>query len=251
MNNVEENIMKIIKVKDYNELSRVAADIMIEAVKENPEITLGLATGGSPVQMYANLVADHKENKTSYKDVKSYNLDEYIGLPQTHEQTYYTFMNKNLFDHIDIDKNNVHLPDGSVEDAQKEADRYNEMLANTTIDLQLLGIGTNGHIGFNEPGANFEGLTEVVELTKETIEANSRYFEGNEDLVPTTAISMGIGSIMQAKAILLIASGANKAEAIKWLVEGEVSEELPASALRNHPNVTIVIDEDAASLLSK
>lgn len=243
--------MKIIKVKDYNELSRVAADIMIDAVKENPEITLGLATGGSPVQMYANLVADHKENNTSYKGVKSYNLDEYIGLPQTHEQTYYTFMNENLFDHIDIDKNNVHLPDGSVEDAQAEADRYNEMLEKTTIDLQLLGIGTNGHIGFNEPGSSFDGLTEVVELTPETIEANSRYFEGNEDLVPTTAISMGIGSIMQAKAILLIASGANKAEAIKWLVEGEISEQLPASALRNHPNVTIVVDEEAASLLSK
>lgn len=243
--------MKIIKVKDYNELSKVAADIMIEAVKNNPEITLGLATGGSPVQMYANLVADYNENKTSYAGVKSYNLDEYIGLPQTHEQTYYTFMNQNLFDHINIDKNNVFLPDGSVEDAQAEADRYNEMLAATTIDLQLLGIGTNGHIGFNEPGSSFDGLTEVVELTQETIESNARYFEGNEDLVPTTAISMGIGSIMKAKAILLIASGKNKADAIKWLVEGEISEQLPASALRNHPNVTIVVDEDAASLLSK
>lgn len=243
--------MKIIRVKDYDELSRVAADIMIEAVKENPEITLGLATGGSPVQMYKNLVEDHKENQTSYKGVKSYNLDEYIGLPQTHEQTYYTFMHKNLFDHIDIDEKNVHLPDGSVEDVKAEADRYEAMLKDTVIDLQLLGIGTNGHIGFNEPGSSFEGLTDVVSLTPETIEANARYFEGNEDLVPTEAISMGVGSIMNAKKVLLIASGANKAEAIKWMVEGEISEELPASALRNHDDVIVVVDEDAASLLTK
>ncbi len=243
--------MKIIRVKDYDELSRVAADIMIEAVKENPEITLGLATGGSPVQMYKNLVEDHKENGTSYKGVKSYNLDEYIGLPQTHEQTYYTFMHNNLFDHIDIDEKNVHLPDGSVVDVKAEADRYEAMLKDTVIDLQLLGIGTNGHIGFNEPGSSFEGLTDVVSLTPETIEANARYFEGNEDLVPTEAISMGVGSIMNAKKVLLIASGANKAEAIKWMLEGEISEELPASALRNHDDVIVVVDEDAASLLTK
>lgn len=242
--------MKIIRVKDYDEMSRVAADIMIDKIKATPDITLGLATGGSPVKMYENLVRDFKEHGTSYKDVKSYNLDEYVGLEQKHPQTYYTFMRKNLFDQVNIDLDNVYLPDGSVEDIQAEADKYNELLADTTIDLQLLGIGTNGHIGFNEPGSSFDGLTAVVDLTPETIEANSRYFEGNESLVPTKAISMGIGSIMAAKEILLIASGANKADAIKWLVEGEISEELPASALRNHPNVTIIVDEDAASKLS-
>lgn len=241
--------MNIIKVKDFSEMSRVAADILIEAVKENPSITLGLATGGSPVEMYANLVKDYQDNQTSYANVKSYNLDEYIGLEKEHPQTYYTFMQENLFKHINIDPKNVHLPDGSQE-PEAEAKRYREALQDVVIDLQLLGIGTNGHIGFNEPGSSFDGLTDIVSLTPETIEANSRYFEGNLDLVPTQAISMGVGSIMRAKNILLIASGANKADAIKWLVEGEISEQLPASALRNHPNVTIVVDEAAASKLS-
>ncbi|NLC34148.1 MAG: glucosamine-6-phosphate deaminase [Erysipelothrix sp.] len=241
--------MKIIKVKDYAELSETAAKIMSDAVKNNPKITLGLATGGSPVQLYANLVADHKNNGTSYKDVTTYNLDEYIGLDQNHEQSYYTFMRTNLFDHIDIDFNNVHLPKGDTDDHQAEADRYEAMLESTTVDLQLLGIGTNGHIGFNEPGSSFEGVTAVVDLTPETIESNARYFEGNEDLVPTEAISMGIASIMRAKEILLIASGANKQKAVLALVEGDISEDLPASALRNHPNVTLVIDDAAAALL--
>lgn len=241
--------MNIIKVKDYEALSEVAANIIIEAVKSKPEISLGLATGGSPVQLYANLVKDHKENKTSYAGVSTYNLDEYIGLDPSHEQSYNTFMKNNLFNHVDINLANVHLPNGNTSDHEAEAKRFEELVANTTIDLQLLGIGTNGHIGFNEPGSSFDGKTAVVDLVQETIESNARYFEGNEDLVPTQAISMGVGTIMRAKAILLIASGKNKAEAIKWLVEGEVSEDLPASALRNHPNVTIVLDEDATSLL--
>lgn len=243
--------MKVVIVKDYDEMSEVAAKIMIEAVKENPEINLGLATGGSPVGMYQNLVADHKENKTSYKDVKSFNLDEYLGLPQDHEQTYYTFMHENLFDHIDIKEENVYLPSSDKESAKENARVYEKLITDHQIDLQLLGIGTNGHIGFNEPGASFDGKTDIVDLTSETIEANSRYFEGNKDLVPTQAISMGIGSIMRAKKILLIASGKNKAEAVKGLVEDSVTEDLPASVLRNHPDVTLVLDKEAASLLSK
>ncbi|HZJ85627.1 MAG TPA: glucosamine-6-phosphate deaminase [Erysipelotrichaceae bacterium] len=243
--------MKVVIVKDYDEMSKAAANIMIEAVRENPEINLGLATGGSPVGMYENLVKDHKENKTSYKDVKSFNLDEYLGLPQQHSQTYYTFMHQNLFDHIDIKEENIFIPSSDKDKAEENAQAYEKLITDHQIDLQLLGIGTNGHIGFNEPGASFDGKTDIVDLTSETIEANSRYFEGNKDLVPTQAISMGIGSIMRAKKIILIASGQNKAEAIKGLVEDKITEDLPASVLRNHPDVTLVLDKEAASLLSK
>lgn len=242
--------MKIVVVKDYKEMSEAAANIIINAVKENPEINLGLATGGSPVGLYKNLVEDHKKNNTSYKKAKSFNLDEYLGLSRDHDQTYYTFMQENLFKHIDIKDENVHVPKGDSADPKKTAKDYEELIKENPIDLQLLGIGSNGHIGFNEPNSSFEGVTDVVNLTSETIEANSRYFEGNEDLVPTQAISMGIKTIMQAEKILLIASGKNKAEAIKGLIEGSVTEGLPASVLQNHKDVTIIIDEDAASLLS-
>lgn len=241
--------MKIIRVKDFNEMSEVASNIILDAVKKNPEVTLGLATGGSPVQLYANLVQDYKEHHTSYAGVKTYNLDEYIGLDKNHPETYYTFMHKNLFDHINIDPNNTHLPSGEIDPKQSVCD-YRKALDAVDIDLQLLGIGVNGHIGFNEPGSKFDGLTDIVDLTDETIQSNSRYFDNDLSKVPTQAISMGIGTILDAKEILLIASGKNKAEAVKGLVEDEISESLPASALRNHPNVTIVIDEDAASLLT-
>lgn len=243
--------MKIIKVKNYDEMSEVAAKFIIDAIKENPKLNLGLATGGTPVGMYKLLVEDHKENNTSYENVKSFNLDEYVGLPQNHEQTYYNFMHENLFDHIDIKEENVHVPNGYTDNGEEKAKEFEQLLIDNPIDLQLLGLGTNGHIGFNEPGASFEGLTSIVDLTKETIEANARYFEGNEDLVPTTAISMGIGSILRAKKILLIVSGANKAEVMRDLVEGPVTNELPGSILQNHKDVTIVVDEDAAKLLSK
>lgn len=243
--------MKVVIVKDYDEMSEVAANLMIEAIKENPEINLGLATGGSPVKMYKNLVKDHQENKTSYKDVKTFNLDEYLGLPQDHDQTYYTFMHKNLFDFIDIKEENIFIPSSDKKNANENALAYEKLITNHQIDLQLLGIGTNGHIGFNEPGSSFDGKTDIVDLTKETIAANSRYFENNQDLVPTQAISMGIGSIMRAKKILLIASGENKAKAIKGLLEERVTEDLPASVLRSHPDVTLVLDKQAASLLSK
>lgn len=243
--------MKVIIVNDYDEMSDVAANIIIEAVKNKPSITLGLATGGSPVGLYKNLVSDHKENKTSYSDVLAFNLDEYLGLPEGHDQTYKTFMYENLFKHININLDNTYIPNGDSEDALVEVENYKQLLKDNPIDLQLLGIGTNGHIGFNEPGSSFDGSVSIADLTEETIEANARYFEGNEDLVPTQAISMGIKDIMAASEVLLIASGLNKADAIVGLVEGSATEDLPASALINHPNVTIVIDKDAASKLSK
>lgn len=243
--------MKLIIVENYQELSDAAAKIIIEAVKENPEINLGLATGGSPLGLYKKLVEDHQENKTSYARAKSFNLDEYLGLAANHKQTYHTYMYENLFNHIDIKSENIHIPEGDSQDPKKTAQEYEELLKNNPIDLQLLGIGTNGHIGFNEPGSSFEGLTDIVDLTAETIEANARYFKGNQDLVPTKAISMGIGSIMRAKKILLIAEGSSKAKAIKGLVEGDVNEELPASILQKHNDVVLVIDKAAAALLSK
>ncbi len=243
--------MIIIKVKDYDEMSKEAANIIISAVLENPNLNLGLATGGSPVGLYENMVLDHKKNHTSYKNVSTFNLDEYLGLERSHDQTYYTFMFENLFKHIDINKDNIHIPNGNPKDINLEVASYQKLLDENQIDLQLLGIGTNGHIGFNEPGSSFEGHVSVADLTEETIKANARYFEGNEDLVPTKAISMGIKDITNAKAILLIASGENKADAIYGLVEGEINEDMPASILQRHPNVTLVIDEAAASKLSK
>lgn len=241
--------MEIIRVKDYQALSELAASIIIEAVKSKPNISLGLATGGSPVGLYANLVKDHKENKTSYKQISTYNLDEYVGLDPTHEQSYITFMKNHLFNHIDIDMNNVHLPLGNTADPIAEARRYEDLVSKVNIDIQLLGIGTNGHIGFNEPGSDFNGQTSVVNLVQDTIAANARFFAGQEDLVPTKAISMGISTILKAKKILLIASGKSKAQAVKEFIEGPVTADLPATALKNHPNVTVIIDEDAASLL--
>ena len=242
--------MKIIKVKDYDEMSEAAAKFIIDAVKENPSINLGLATGGTPVGMYKLMVEDHKKNKTSYKDVKSFNLDEYIGLPQGHPQTYHTFMHEHLFNHTDFSDDNVYVPDGYDKDREHMAAQFEQLLVENPIDLQLLGLGTNGHIGFNEPGASFDALTGIVDLSEDTVNANARYFDGNKDLVPKKAISMGIGSIMRAKKILLIVSGEHKAQILKDLVEGPVTNELPGSILQDHTDVTIIVDEAAARLLS-
>lgn len=243
--------MEVIKVKDYNELSEIAANIMIEAVTKKPNITLGLATGGTPVGLYENLVKDYQNNGTSYKEVTTFNLDEYIGLEKTHAQSYSFFMHDNLFDHIDIIEENVHVPSGTSADHIQEAQNYEQLIKENPIDFQLIGIGVNGHIGFNEPGTDINSVTSVVQLTDSTIEANARYFEGNEQLVPTKAISMGIGTIRNAKQILLIITGLSKAKIVKQLIEDKASEEVPASLLKDHPNFTIIIDEEAASLLDK
>lgn len=243
--------MEVIKVKDYNELSEIAANIMIDAVTKKPNITLGLATGGTPVGLYENLVKDYQNNGTSYKEVTTFNLDEYIGLEKTHDQSYSFFMHDNLFDHIDITEENVHVPCGTSADHIQEAKNYEQLIDENPIDFQLIGIGVNGHIGFNEPGTHINSVTSVVQLTDSTIEANARYFEGNEQLVPTKAISMGIGTIRNAKQILLIITGLSKAKIVKQLIEDPASEDVPASLLKDHPNFTIIIDEEAASLLDK
>lgn len=240
--------MDIRVFKNYEELSKAAAELIVEQVKNKANSNLGLATGSTPVGLYNELIKDHKENKTSYKDVQTFNLDEYIGLPNTHDQSYYQFMQEKLFSHIDVETNNIHIPSGNVEDIEKECERYNALLKNNPIDVQILGIGTNGHIGFNEPGTPFESVTSKVELAENTRNDNARFFDSMDE-VPTHAISMGIQNILEAKQIVLLASGANKADAIKAMVKDAASIDCPASALQNHANVIVLLDEAAASKL--
>ena len=240
--------MKVIITENYEEMSRAAADIIIGLVRKNPEAVLGLATGSSPIGTYDNMVKDHLENGTSYKNIKTVNLDEYVTLAPDHDQSYAYFMRKNLFDRVDIDLANTNLPSGIAPDAQAECDRYNALLDTMKQDVQLLGLGSNGHIGFNEPGTPFGSVTHLVDLTENTIKDNSRLFANIED-VPRQALSMGIKNIMQAKSILMVVSGANKADAVYGMVKGEVTPDLPASVLQLHPDVTIVCDKAAAAKL--
>lgn len=241
--------MKIIKVKNYEEASIEAFKVMKEQVLSKPNSNLGLATGSTPIRLYELMIEDHKNNGTSYKDITSFNLDEYYGLEQTHDQSYYYFMMKNLFKGIDINKENIFVPKG-YGDIQSNCDDYNKMLSTEGIDLQLLGIGSNGHIGFNEPGSSFDSITHYIELQESTRLDNARlFFNNNIDEVPTHAITMGIKNILDSRKILLVACGENKAEAIKILVEGEKTTDCPASALQLHNDVIVIIDEAAASLL--
>lgn len=241
--------MTVIKAKDYQELSKIASDIVSDLLKQKEDAVLGLATGSTPVGLYQNLIKKYQNNEISFAKVKTYNLDEYCDLPRDHEQSYYTFMHENLFNHVDIKEENVHIPyaHGDLEACCKE---YNEMLSKVQIDLQVLGIGANGHIGFNEPGTCFDQETFIVKLTEKTRQDNARFFNSIDE-VPTHAITMGIKNIMQAKQILLLASGKSKQEAVKKLLEGEITEDFPASVLKKHPNVIVIIDEEAGKLLSK
>ena len=240
--------MKIIITENYEEMSKKASEILVSIVKNNPNAILGLATGSSPIGTYQNMIKDHKENGTSYKNVHTVNLDEYVGLTADHDQSYAYFMRTNLFDGLDIDLKNTNLPCGSAKDLQAECDRYNTLLENYKQDVQVLGLGSNGHIGFNEPDTPFDSVTHLVDLTENTIKDNSRLF-ASIDEVPRQALSMGIKNIMNAKSILMVVSGKNKAEAVKGMVKGEITPALPASVLQLHPFVTVICDKDAGSLL--
>ncbi len=239
--------MKVIITENYEEMSKKAGQIMSELVKNNPNAILGLATGSSPIGMYQQMIKDCK-NGVSYKNVSTVNLDEYVGLTADHDQSYAYFMKDNLFDHIDIDQKNTNLPCGSAPDTKAECDRYNALLENMKPDVQVLGLGSNGHIGFNEPDTPFDSVTHLVDLTENTIKDNSRLFKSIDE-VPRQALSMGIKNIMQAKSILMVVSGKNKAEAVRGMVKGEITPKLPASVLQLHPFVTVICDKDAASLL--
>lgn len=233
--------MKIIKVKDKNEGGKKAFELVKEAAEQGAEV-FGLATGSTPETLYHELV----ESDLDFSDKISINLDEYVGLEADHPQSYHTFMQEKLFYKKPFKES--HVPNGM--EGPEETARYEELIEEHPIDLQILGIGVNGHIGFNEPGTPFGSKTHKVALTDETIESNKRFFESKEE-VPKFAYSMGIGTIMSAKKILLLAYGQNKAEAIKATVEGPVTEKVPASILQEHPDVTVIVDEEAASLLEK
>lgn len=235
--------MKIIQVADQAEGGKVAVEILRSKLADGAK-TLGLATGSSPLLFYKELI----ESDIDLSDLVSVNLDEYVGLEADDPQSYHYFMEENLFAHKPFKKS--FLPNGRAEDATEETVAYNRILAEHPVDFQILGIGTNGHIGFNEPGTSFDSQTHLVDLTPSTIQANARFFE-TIDQVPTQAISMGIANIVAAKSIVLFAYGQSKAEAIAGTVAGPVTENLPASILQNHPDVTIIADAEALSLLNK
>ena len=240
--------MKIIVTKDYEELSAKAAKIMLEVVRENPYAVLGLATGTTPLGLYAYMIDDHEQKGTSYAHIRTANLDEYKGLPKTHPQSYAYFMRKNLFDGLGIHSENTNIENGMAADEEKECARYDEVLEQLPRDIQLLGLGSNGHIAFNEPGTPFGSGTHVVALAESTVKDNARLFDDISE-VPRKAFTMGIRQIMQAKKILILASGANKADAVAKMVKGEVTEAVPASVLQLHPDCTLIVDKAAAAKL--
>lgn len=240
--------MEIIVCKNYEEASEVAASMVIKALIVNPKMNIGLATGSSPIGLYKNLIEAYEMKIISFKDVTTFNLDEYVGIDRTHPQSYYSFMNENLFKHIDINRDNINIPDNDINRLDKLSCEYDERLLGNQRDLQILGIGSNAHIGFNEPGTPLSNETFIVELDDQTREDNSRFF-GSKEKVPKYAITMGIKNIMYAKKIVLIACGAHKADAIHDMVNGDINKQIPASILQLHPDVTLILDEEAASKL--
>lgn len=241
--------MRIIIAKDYQDMSKKAAHILAGQLIMKPDSVLGLATGSTPVGTYQMLRQMYDDGLISFSGVRTFNLDEYIGLDASSDQSYQYFMNKELFDHVDMLPEHIQIPSGTALDIQGECASYeNKIKAAGGIDLQLLGIGRNGHIGFNEPDLKFEASTHLVKLDQDTIEANSRFFNSIDE-VPKEAISMGIKTIMHAKKILLLASGKEKADTIYEMVFGDIHPELPASVLQIHPDVTVIVDESAAGRL--
>lgn len=240
-------MFKTIVCKNYDEVSLEAFKVMKDVLDNETNPVLGLATGSTPVGLYKNMIQDHKETGRSYKNILTFNLDEYAGLPKTHEQSYWTFMHENLFNYLDCPEENIHVPSGEGNDHQKNADEYEAELKKHVVSVQVLGIGSDGHIAFNEPGTPFTSLTHVADLTEQTISDNARFFDGDKSQVPTKAVTMGLASIMRAKKIILIATGANKADAVYGMLKGEKSEECPASILQDHADVTVIMDEAAAS----
>ena len=237
--------MKIIVCENYAEISARSAELTADLVKAKPDCVLGLATGSTPVGMYKELIAKNTAGEISFKDVTTYNLDEYYPIEPTHEQSYRYFMNVNLFDHIDIDKAKTFVPNGLTENPEEEGAAYDAAIeAAGGVDLQVLGIGQNGHIAFNEPDDALIAGTHITSLTDDTIEANSRFFASKED-VPTRAFTMGIGSIMKAKKIILLANGANKHAAIAQMLDDKITTQCPATILKAHPDVYLFCDKAA------
>lgn len=231
-----------------SELDRYAAQLFADALKDNPATTLGLATGSTPVGIYEKMIEMYQQGDVSFKYATTFNLDEYVGLTADHEQSYARFMNRHLFDHIDLPAGQTHLPKGTGDDLAAECANYDRMLEERPVDIQLLGLGHNGHIGFNEPDRELQGGTHVVELEQATREANARFFASIDD-VPTQAITMGVGSILKAASILLVVKGSDKAGIVKQALQGPITTECPASLLQTHKNVTVLVDREAGRLL--
>ncbi|MBP3672696.1 MAG: glucosamine-6-phosphate deaminase [Oscillospiraceae bacterium] len=241
--------MKLIRAKDYADVSRKAGNIIASVVTLKPDCVLGLATGSSPVGTYKELIKKYEAGELDFSQVKTVNLDEYVGLSKDHDQSYAYFMRNNLFDHVNIDQNNCNIPSGLTEDPEAECANYDKLIASLGgTDLQLLGMGPNGHIGFNEPDEAFFPATHCVKLADSTIDANARFFATRDD-VPKQAYTMGIWGIMQAKKVLMVVNGKNKAQAVKAALTGPVDPKVPASILQLHPDFTMVADEEALSLL--
>lgn len=240
--------MKIIKVKNYDQMSEEALKIVLDVVKNKPDAVLGLATGSTPLGLYAKMIEDHKNNGTSYAECRAVNLDEYVGLDVNSDQSYVYFMRENLFKNIDIKLENTHIENGKADDTEAECARYNALLGELVQDVQVLGIGSNGHIAFNEPGTPFDSVTHIVDLAESTIKDNSRLFNSIDE-VPRQAFTMGLSNIMNAKKIVILANGEGKAYAIGELVNGEIREEVPATILRNHPDCILICDELAGKYI--
>lgn len=243
--------MRVIVVKDKAAMGKRAWEIMRENIKGHAHPVLGLATGATPIPLYDEMVKANKAGKADFSTTVTFNLDEYVGLAPEHDQSYRRFMNKNLFDKININKANTHVPDGKAKDVPAFCREYEGMIDDVGgVHCQVLGIGSNGHIGFNEPGSSLASRTRMVKLTDNTIRDNARFFAGRKD-VPTKAITMGIGTVLEADSVILLASGANKVDAVKKSLEGPITCMVPASALQLHGNVTFIVTEDAASGLTR
>jgi len=239
--------IEVIICQDKQEVAREGAKIFAKNIKEKPDIILGLATGGTPVGMYQELIRMHKEAGLDFSRVTSFNLDEYVGLSGGHSQSYRCFMDDNLFNHINIDKAKTHVPSGIAEDVPASCQKYEgDIKAQGGVDLQLLGIGSNGHIAFNEPGSPSDSRTREVRLREKTIKDNARFFE-NESEVPRKAVTMGIATILEAKKIVLLATGSNKAEVVAKAIKNPATIDIPASFLQNHPGCVFIVDKEVAS----
>jgi glucosamine-6-phosphate deaminase len=243
MENKKINNFNLFIGQNESEVGIKASSEIINLVRNNPKAVLGLATGSSPLSTYKEIVNDHKVNLTSWKKIKTFNLDEYIGIPEKHPKSYRTFMNENLFDLLNIKHKNTHVP-LTENNIEKNIEKFEKKLSKNKVDIQILGIGSNGHIAFNEPGSSFESTTYITDLTKETIEANSRFFKSIDE-VPKKAVTMGIKSILKAERIILIAIGKSKSKAIyNMIYNTPPTEKWPCTALQNHPNVTVIIDRE-------
>lgn len=242
--------MNLLTFRSNAELNEAGAGIIVGLLQTNPKAILGLATGSTPIGIYEELVRQHRKGMVSFRQATSFNLDEYVGLSQDHTQSYHYYMRQHLFAHIDLPAERAHIPDGTAADLTAECERYNRLLDDAKqIDLQLLGLGHNGHIGFNEPDHSLISSTHVVELEAATREANARFFDSLAD-VPTHALTMGVGTILKAKTILLVVRGADKAEVVHRALTGPIATECPASLLQTHPNLVVLLDAEAGRLFT-